>query len=222
MWRKTAFVFIGLLPAAAFFYGAAARAADDWTVSGAAGVFQYYDYDGLTALTRVGPAGTLVVALERPARAYEIEARGRFYGDDDYEAACEFRVPFYFHPRPARPYVAPAAGFLLAREDAATHRLAAVGVRVGGRLYAKGAAVEVDVFAAYRGRVDFDEDAGRGRPLFASELEAGATADWFIRPWLGLRVDGRLLWPGFFAEKHGEWHGPGVAPFVMAGPSFRF
>ncbi len=211
----------GLLVAAAFFSWAAPTPAAPVTVAAAAGVFPYYAYDDLRVASRAGPAATLACACERDAFGLAAEVRYRRYGDgDEYEAGTEFRARYYFHPAPARPYVAPTAGFWLAGDGAQTYKVVGVGARAGGVLTAEGAPLTLDVFAAYRGRFNLDRD--ERRPAFTSELAAGATCDWFLTAHFGLHAEGSVLWPGFFAEKHEPPSGPGVAPFVLVGPAFSF
>lgn len=212
----------GLLVAAAFFYGAAAApAAAPAKLAAAAGVFQYYAYDALRVSSRAGLAAALAYAYERDAFGLAAEVRYRRYEDGDkYEAGAEFRARCYFHPAPARPYVAPTAGFWLPGDGAQTYKVVGVGARAGGVLSSDGVPLTLDVFAAYRGRFNVDRD--ERRPAFSSELVAGATCDWFVTAHFGLHAEGSVLWPGFFAEKHEPSYGPGVAPFVLLGPAFSF
>jgi hypothetical protein len=104
----------GLLAAAAFFSWAAAATAGSVTVAAGAGVFQYYAYDALRIGSRAGLTAALGAACEREAYGLAGKARYRRYDDGDaYEAGVEVRARYYFHPAPARPYVAPTAGFWL-------------------------------------------------------------------------------------------------------------
>lgn len=211
----------GLLVAAALFYGAAATPAAPVKLAAAAGVFQYYAYDAVRVSSRAGPAAALACAYERDAFGLTAEARYRRYEDgDEYEAGAEFRARYYFHPAPARPYLAPTAGFWFPGDGAQTYKVVGVGARAGGVLSPEGVPLTLDVFAAYRGR--FNVDADERRPAFTSELVAGAACDWFVTAHLGLHAEGSVLWPGFFAEKHEPLYGPGVTPFVLVGPAFNF
>jgi len=211
--------FYGLFAAAAFFSWAAPAA--PVTLAAGAGVFQYYTNDAAGIGSRAGPAAALACAHECEGAAYELEARYRGYEDrDEYEAGVEVRARNYFHPAPARPYVAPTAGFWLPRDGARGYKVVGVGARAGAVLTAAGAPVTLDVFAAYRGRFNLDRD--ERRPAFASELAGGATCDWFVTAHFGWHAEGSLLWPGFLAEKHEALRGLGVAPFVLAGPAFSF
>jgi hypothetical protein len=210
-----------LLVAAAFFWGAGVAAGAPAKLAAAAGVFQYYTYDAARVSSRAGPAAALACAYERDAFGLAAEVRYRRYEDgDEYEAGAEFRARHYFHPAPARPYLAPTAGFWLAKDGAQTYKVVGVGARAGGVLAADGVPLTLDVFAAYRGRFNVDRDDRR--PAFTSELVAGATCDWFATARFGLHAEGSVLWPGFFAEKHEPPHGPGVTPFVLVGPAFSF
>lgn len=208
----------GLLYAAAFFSWASVATADV-AVSGAAGVFQYYG-DAFQARSRVGLAAGLESRYERVESAYELEGRYRRYDEDAAEAGLEMRARYYFHPVPARPYVGPTVGFSLPRDGSRTYKVVSAGARAGALLTAAGGRLRVDVYGAYRGRFSLNED--RYRPDFNSELVAGATASWRVSGHFGVNVEGSLLWPGFFAERHGPLRGPGVAPFVLAGPVFNF
>ncbi|NIT37171.1 MAG: hypothetical protein GTN49_11865 [candidate division Zixibacteria bacterium] len=192
------------------------------TVASGAGVFQYYssEPDLSGGHSEAGFAAKLESRYGRENSAYGLDVRYRRYNADAYEVGGEVDARYYFHPEPARPYVAPVLGFWAAADGGRTYRVASVGVRVGGLLTAEGAPIALDVFAAYRGRFNFDAD--ERRPAFTSELAAGATCDWFVAAHFGFHAEGSLLWPGFFAEKHGELYGPGVAPFVLVGPAFRF
>lgn len=210
----------GLLVAAAFFSWAGPTPAAAVTLAAGAGVFQYYAHDGERVSSRAGPAAALAFAYERDAFGLAGEARYRRYEGDEYEAGAEFRARYYFHPAPARPYLAPTAGFWPAKDGARTYKAVGVGARAGGVLTAEGVPIRLDVFAAYRGR--FNVDADERRPAFTSELVAGATCDWFVTSRFGLHAEGSLLWPGFFAERHEPLHGPGVTPFVLVGPVFSF
>ena len=208
----------GLLYAAAFFSWASVATADV-VLAGAAGVFQYYG-DAFQTRARVGLAATLASRYERKESAYELEGRYRRYGDDEAEAGLELRARYYFHPAPARPYAGPTVGFSLPRDDARTYRVISAGIRAGALLTAAGGRLRVDVYGAYRGRFNLTEE--RYRPDFNSELVAGAKASWRVSGRFGVNVEGSLLWPGFFADKHGPLWGPGVAPFALAGPAFSF
>ncbi len=210
----------GLLAAAAFFSGAPAAPAVPVTAAAAAGVFQYYAYDVAADGARAGPAAALWAASERETCGLAAEARYRRYDRDRYEAGVEVRARYYFHPAPARPYLAPTAGFWLPKDGARTYKVVGVGARAGGVLTAEGLPFTLDVFAAYRGRFNLDRD--ERRPSFSSELAAGGTCRWFVTPHFGLRAEGSLLWPAFFGERHEAAGGPAVAPFVLVGPAFAF
>jgi hypothetical protein len=210
----------GVLVAAAFFLWAGPTPATAATLAVGAGVFQYYARDGERLSSHAGPAAALAFAHERDVFGWGGEARYRRYGRDEYEAGGEVRPRYYFHPAPARPYLAPAAAFWLARDGGRTYRTLSVGARAGGVLTAEGFPLKLDVFAAYRGR--FNVDADERRPAFTSELLAGATCDWFVTGRFGLHAEASLLWPGSFAERHETLHGPGVTPFVLVGPAFSF
>jgi hypothetical protein len=210
--------FYGALGAAAFFSWAAA-AAGETTLAAGAGVFQYY-YDAFQTRARVGPAARLELRYEREESAYALEGRYRRYDEDAREVGVELRARYYFHAAPARPYAAPAVGFWLPRDAPRTYRVASAGARAGALLTAADGRLEVDVFGAYRGRFNFTAD--RYRPDFNSELVAGAVASWRLSGRFAVNVEGSLLWPAFFAERHGPLWGPGVAPFVLAGPSLSF
>lgn len=213
---------LGLFWAAASLLWAARALAASVTLAGGAGVFQYYSFDPDFPAGRsdAGIAAKLEPRYELENSAYGLDVRYRRYGADTYEAGAEGGARYYFHPEPARPYVAPVLGFRAAADGGRTYRVASVGARVGGSLTAEGAPVTLDVFAAYRGLFNFDRD--ERRPSFTSELAAGATGRWFPRRHIGLFFEGSLLWPGFFAEKNGKLHGPGVAPFVLVGPALSF
>jgi hypothetical protein len=208
----------GLLCAAAFLSWASASAAAV-AVTGGAGVFQYYD-EGFRADALAGFAARLEARYEREESAYELEGRYRRYDEDAAEAGLELRARYYFHPAPARPYVGPTLGFWLPRHDEQTYKVMGFGARAGALLTAAGGRLSVDVYAAYRGRFDFTEEYYRSD--FNSELVAGGAASWRLFGPLAVNVEGSLLWPGFFAERHGPLWGPGVAPFVLAGPTFDF
>jgi len=192
------------------------------TLAGGVGVFQYYSFAPNFPAGRsdAGIAAKLESRYELENSAYGLDVRFRRYGADAYEAGGEGDARYYFHPEPARPYLAPALGFWAAEDGGRTYNGASVGARVGGLLTAEGVPVTLDVFAAYRGRFNLDRD--ERRPAFASELAAGATGRWFPMRHIGLYFEASLLWPGFFAEKHGKLHGPGVAPFVLVGPALSF
>lgn len=208
----------GLLYAAAFLSWASASAASV-TLGGGAGVFQYYD-DAFQTRSRLGLAAEFAARYERDESGYELECRYRRYGDDEAEAGLELRARYYFHPAPARPYAGPTAGLWLPRDDLRTYRVLGLGLRAGAVLTAAEGRVAVDVFGAYRGRLNSTEE--RFVPDFNSELVAGATLCWRLFGPLGVNVEGSLLWPGFFADKHGPLWGPGVAPFFIVGPEVYF
>lgn len=210
----------GLLAAAAFFSWAPGAAAAPVTAAAGAGAFQYYTPEAAGVGARAGPAAALWAACERETCGLAAEARYRRYGTDRYEAGVEVRARYYFHPAPARPYLAPTAGFWLPGDGARTYREVGVGARAGGILSAEGLPFTLDVFAAYRGRFNLDGD-GR-RPSFSSELAAGGVCRWFVTAHFGLCAEGSLLWPAFFGEMHEPSRGPGVAPFVLVGPAFAF
>ena len=213
---------LGLFWAAASLLWAARALAASVTLAGGVGVFQYYSFDPYFPAGRsdAGLAAALEGRLEGERSALQLEGRYRRYGADTYEAGAEGGARYYFHPEPARPYVAPVLGFRAAADGGRTYRVASVGARVGGLLTAEGAPVTLDVFAAYRGLFNFDRD--ERRPSFTSELAAGATCDWFVTAHFGFHAEGSLLWPGFFAENHDPLRSPGVAPFVLVGPAFSF
>lgn len=208
---------VGWLYAAAFL--SAAPAAGEVQLGAEGGVFQYYHYRVTESTAAAGLAVAAEGSYERETSAYAASAVYRGYDVETYEVGGEFRPRFYFHAAPARPYLAPTAGFWYARDGAGAYRIVGGGARAGGVLSAAGDRVVVDVYAGYRGRLNVDDDGLR--PSFASELIAGAACDWrWTRGW-GVRVEGIVLWPGFFAEKHGALTGPGVAPFVLVGPTWR-
>jgi hypothetical protein len=213
---------LGLFCAAALVLRAVPASAAGVTVAGGAGVFQYYSFDPdfPAGRSQAGFAAKLESRYELGNSAFGLDVRYRRYDADTYEAGGEGGARYYFHPEPARPYVAPVLGFRAAADRGRTCRVASVGARVGGLLTAEGAPVTLDVFAAYRGLFNFDRD--ERRPAFTSELAAGATCDWFVTAHLGFHAEGSLLWPGFFAEKHGKLYGPGVAPFIVVGPALSF
>lgn len=213
---------LGLFCAAAFTLYAEPASAASVTSAGGAGVFQYYSYDPDFPAGRsdAGFAAKLESRYELETSAYGLDLRYRRYYVDTHEVGGEGDARYYFHPEPARPYVAPVLGFRAAADRGRTYRVASVGARAGGLLTAEGVPVTLDVFAAYRGLFNFDWD--ERRPAFTSELAAGATGRWFPTRHIGLWFEGSLLWPGFFAEKHGKLHGPGVAPFVLVGPALSF
>jgi hypothetical protein len=208
----------GLRCAAAFLSGASSAAAAV-TVSAAAGLFQYYDNSFLPR-AQIGPAAALAARYERLESAYELEGRYRQYSEGAAETGLELRARCYFHPAPARPYVGPAVGFWWPKEEARGYKVVGVGARAGAVLAGAGGRLEVDVFGAYRGRFNLTEE--RFRPDFNSELAAGAAASWRVAGGFAVTAEAALLWPGFFAERHGLLWGPGVAPLVLAGPAFRF
>jgi hypothetical protein len=208
----------GLLCAAAFLSSASASAAGV-AVTGAAGVFQFYD-EGFRADALVGLAARLEARYERKESAYELEGRYRRYDEDAAEVGLELRARYYFHAAPARPYVGPTLGFWLPRFEAQTHKVVGFGLRGGALLTAAGGRFNVDVYVAYRGRFNSTEDDYRSD--FDSELAAGAAASWRLFGPVAVNVEGSLLWPGFFAERHGPLWGPGVAPSVLAGPTLSF
>jgi hypothetical protein len=210
--------FFGLLCAAAFLSWASASAAS-FAVTGGAGVFQYYD-EGFQADALVGLAARLEGRYERKESAYELEGRYRRYDEGAAEAGLELRARYYFHAAPARPYVGPTLGFWLPRHETQTYQVVGFGARAGAVLTAAGGRFNVDVFAAYRGRFNSTEDDYRSD--FNSELAAGAAASWRLFGPLAVNVEGSLLWPAFFAERHGPLWGPGAAPSVIAGPTFNF
>ncbi|UCH77967.1 MAG: hypothetical protein JSU81_09625 [Candidatus Coatesbacteria bacterium] len=207
----------GWLYAAAFL--SAAPAAGEVQLDAAGGAFQYYYYRVTQPAAAAGLALAAAASYEREASACSAAAFYRGYDVETYEVGAEFRPRFYFHAAPARPYLAPTAGFWYARDEAGGYKIVGGGARAGGVLSAAEGRVVVDVYAAYRGR--FNVDADELRPSFASELIAGAACDWRWTRRLGLRVEGIVLWPGFFAEKHGRLAEPGVAPFVLVGPTWR-
>ncbi len=198
--------------------GAATAAAARVTLTPAAGVFQYYTYDYGIAASRVGPAAALALRLERDASAFEVEARYRGYADGPYMAGGEARAAFYFHAAPARPYIAPTVGFWMPGDGAQTYKVAGAGARAGALLAAEGSTLSLDVYGGYTGQFNFDYNDQR--PAFFSELAAGARGDWRLTARVSLYFEGRILWPGFFGEKHGRLYTVGVAPFVLAGPAF--
>lgn len=210
----------GLLAAAAFFSSASAAGTVPITAAAAAGVFQYYAYDVAGDGARAGPAAAFWAASEGETYGLTGEARYRRYDPGRYEAGVEVRARYYFHPAPARPYLAPTAGFWLPKDGPRNYKVVGIGARAGGVLTAEGLPFTLDVFAAYRGRFNLDRD--ERRPSFSSELAAGGTCRWFVTPHFGLRAEGSLLWPAFFGERHDAAGGPAVAPFVLVGPAFAF
>ena len=210
--------FYGLLCAAAFLSGALPSAASV-AATGGAGVFQYYD-EGFQADALVGLAARLEARYERKESAYELEGRYRRYDEDAAETGLELRARYYFHAAPARPYVGPTLGFWLPRFEGQTHKVIGFGARGGAVLTAAGDRLRMDVYAAYRGRFNSTEDDYRSD--FNSELVAGAAASWRLFGPVAVNVEGSLLWPAFFAERHGPLWGPGVAPCVIGGPAVSF
>jgi hypothetical protein len=207
---------VGWLYAAAFL--SAAPAVGAVRLDAAGGVFQYYYHRVTQPAAAAGLALAAGASYERETSAYAASAVYRGYDVETYEVGVEFRPRFYFHAAPARPYLAPTAGFWCARDETGAYRIVGGGARAGGVLSAAGDRVVVDVYAGYRGRLNIDAD--ERRPSFASELIAGAACDWRWTRRLGLRLEGIVLWPGFFGEKHDRLAGPGVAPFVLVGPTW--
>jgi len=189
----------------------------------AAGVFQYYDAAAAPDLqpfavsVRAGFAAGAAARWERETTAWEFDGRYRDYRGEAFWGGAEARAAYYFHPTPARPYVAPAVGFARAGENGASADFGTLGVRVGGVLVAAGRPLTVDVFGDYRALVKLGRDGLR--PAFSSELGAGGRCWWKPTAHLGLFVEAGVTWPGYFADRHESPTGADVLPYVLAGPA---
>lgn len=201
----------------------AAAAGATITVAPTGGVFQYYvPYAGVDyvpyypAQARVGGVVTCAARVAGETRAFEGEFRWRGYEAGTDELAAEGRLAFFFHAAPARPYVAPTAGYTGVQLEHISYDLATAGARAGALLGAAPSRWRCDVYGGYRAQVLV---GGRSEPRFFSECYAGGEATWAVTSWLGFRAAGEVLWPGFLAAEHFGPGGPTVAPLVLLGPT---